>query len=113
MAKLDNWQICCLGVEYSDYFQGFGCSLTPYKSCAVGIGCSEQEAAEDALEQIAYYADEIPEELEKEVKALSAIDEIEACLKDYDVDPETMDETPWVHVGIRYNLEQVKGKSNV
>ena len=39
-----------LGVEFSDYFQGFGCAYTEYQYAFTGCGSSEMEAAEDALD---------------------------------------------------------------
>ena len=40
-----------LGVEFEDYFSGFGCAHTGYRHAFTGIGSSEIGAAEDALEQ--------------------------------------------------------------
>ena len=41
------------GVMYSDYFQGCGIAFTDYTHAATGIGSSEREAFDDALEQLA------------------------------------------------------------
>jgi hypothetical protein len=47
------WQVVECGVNYPDYFSGFGVSFTEYTDCAVGIGDTPQEALDDALEMLA------------------------------------------------------------
>jgi hypothetical protein len=41
------------GLEHSQYFQGHGTAFTRFADCATGIGSTEQEALNDALEQLA------------------------------------------------------------
>ena len=41
------------GVEYADYWQGFGCSLSEYDHIATGVGDTLQDAIEDAMFQAA------------------------------------------------------------
>lgn len=41
------------GIHYSDYFQGAGVCKTRFDDIATGIGSSEKEALEDALESLA------------------------------------------------------------
>jgi len=46
-------QIVYLGVDYPDYFQGFGTAFTPYSNSVVGIGETPQEAYLDAVDVMA------------------------------------------------------------
>lgn len=45
-------EIADLGVEHSQYFQGFGVSNTEFENCVTGAGFSFGEAVEDALNQV-------------------------------------------------------------
>ena len=40
------------GVMYSDYFQGCGLAFSDYDAVSTGIGSSEREAFDDAIEQL-------------------------------------------------------------
>jgi hypothetical protein len=51
--KIADYELCDLGIENSQYFQGFGTSFTGYSECAYGIGDNPAEALDDCLEQIA------------------------------------------------------------
>lgn len=42
------------GVMYSDYFQGCGTAFTDYEYVATGIGHTEREAFNDAIDQLSY-----------------------------------------------------------
>ena len=46
------YELCDLGIDYPDYFQGFGVAFTRYNNCAVGVGMTKREALDDCLEQI-------------------------------------------------------------
>ena len=50
---LGDFTIECLGVEYPDYFQGYGTSFSGYDHCVVGIGDTESVALSDCIEQMA------------------------------------------------------------
>lgn len=70
-----DYEIWNHGVDHSQYFQGKGTSYTKWDEVYTGIGRSEKEALEDALEQ-AYSADiefskNVEKELEKEIKNAS------------------------------------------
>jgi hypothetical protein len=41
------------GIEHSQYFQGHGLWGNRWQDCATGIGDSEKQALDDALEQLA------------------------------------------------------------
>jgi len=51
--KVADYEIENYGVENSSYWQGAGTSFTDWEDVATGIGMSEKEAAEDALDQLA------------------------------------------------------------
>lgn len=53
MKTVKDYRITLHGVEHSQYFQGHGVSFSKYDTCATGIGSTEQEALDDALEQLA------------------------------------------------------------
>jgi len=51
--KISDYQFSDLGIEHSQYFQGFGTTFTPYEYAATGSGSNLREAIDDCLEQIA------------------------------------------------------------
>lgn len=53
MKKAKTFRVNNLGIENSQYFQGYGVACTPYTDCAVGIGDNPAKALDDCLEQIA------------------------------------------------------------
>jgi len=53
MKTITDYEIICHGIERSDYFQGCGTAFTEFTDVATGIGSSEKEALEDALDQLA------------------------------------------------------------
>lgn len=52
MEKTVSYELVDLGVENSQYFQGFGTSYTEFTDSVVGAGFTAREAIEDALEQV-------------------------------------------------------------
>ena len=49
--KLLDFHVEFLGIEFPDYFQGYGLGPhSPYTHCTYGIGDTEEEALEDCLE---------------------------------------------------------------
>ena len=50
-----DFELFDLGVNYPDYFQGFGVSGNGFTHCVVGCGCSQSEAFDDLMEQFAQY----------------------------------------------------------
>ena len=97
MKQVTDYEVIDLGIEYSDYFQGFGTSFAPYTESVVGIGNSLSEALEDALDQIASIGHLIETVLDDE-----GLEDYEIDLDDYD--EETGGDTPWVYIGIHYNI---------
>lgn len=53
MKKVESYQIICHGVENEQYFQGCGVCFSDFDDVATGIGNTEHEACEDALESLA------------------------------------------------------------
>ena len=62
-----------LGIDYPSYFPGVGVSGTEWDAVYVGIGRSEREAADDAVDQFAMAVDYEPvlAEIEAEVLTFS------------------------------------------
>jgi len=69
--KVGDYEIINHGVEGDQYFQGHGISHSKWDDCATGIGMSEREAYEDALEQLAQNGWEISPEMEADVQKAS------------------------------------------
>ena len=65
MKRVAEFEVVDLGIDYPDYFQGFGCAFTRYDHCAVGIGSNPAEALDDCLEVIAQMG---VEDLESRIK---------------------------------------------
>ena len=53
MKTIRDFELVHHGVENSSYFQGCGVSFSPFTDVATGIGNTEGEAIQDALEQLA------------------------------------------------------------
>src|SRR4030042_1747889 len=50
-TKMKNFTVECLGVDYPDYFQGYGLGPnSEYSNCCYGIGNTEAEALDDCLD---------------------------------------------------------------
>ena len=74
--KVEDYEIIDHGVDHSQYFCGGGTSFTEYEDCATGVGHSEREALDDALECLAM-ADWDVSSIEHEVEQAS--DEETVC----------------------------------
>lgn len=92
----ERYEICELGIERIDYFQGFGAALTDFDAAMVGVGDSTQEAYDNLLEQ--FYASESPEQAAYlDLPEELPIDNEELTSEDYDADM-------YVFVGLLYNI---------
>jgi hypothetical protein len=67
MKTIRTWEWKHHGVQHEQYFQGAGVSFTDWPECYTGIGSSEKEAANDALEQAAMEW-EVPDDLSDEAE---------------------------------------------
>lgn len=110
---ITDYEIIRHGVEHSDYFQGCGASFTKFEHVQTGIGDTEQEAFEDALECMSSghsFADGELERVEREAfMGMSPPDSRDvqtACgLTDEEMDGNLY--LPYWHVSIRYNVADV------
>lgn len=96
-----------LGIEHSDYFQGFG--RAGYDNCVYGIGNTLNEAIDDCLEQMAcgseiVFDDSVEKRIRDDIGDFDG-DVTVAEEMGYD-DEDEIDEDvefPYYHVGIRWN----------
>lgn len=65
--RVQDYRIVFYGIDHEDYFQGHGISNSKWKDCACGIGNSNQEALNDALEQLAMSEWDV-QDLEKNIR---------------------------------------------
>jgi len=93
MRKITEFEVVDLGIEYPDYFQGFGCAFTPFDHCAYGIGDNPAEALDDCLEMVAQQGVDV-EDLETRIK------ETEGEAPDSPSAPEEA----YYHIGIRWRF---------
>lgn len=82
--KIIDFEILDHGVEHSQYFQGCSAAFTDFEDCFTGIGYSQKEAFEDALNQISDTCEfkDIPEELLEELKNADDTDLVSKVLKE-------------------------------
>lgn len=66
MKAIVKFEFLSHGIDHPDYFQGCGVAFTEYDECYTGIGDTEREAAEDALEQCITNGDFWPSEMQEE-----------------------------------------------
>lgn len=112
--KLTDYQILRHGVESSDYFQGCGTSHTQFDHVQTGIGDTEEEAFNDAIESIAMsesFAEGEIERLEKEHGENWDGRNVQAVCGLSDEEVEGNDSLPYWRVSIRYNVESLEPAS--
>jgi hypothetical protein len=118
--RVGEFLIESLGVEYPDYFLGFGLGpRSKFNYCAYGIGDTEEEAFQDCLEMVAQQGFCIDDETEARIReGYGPIDD-QTTAAEY-LDLEEFDDTPaYVHIGIKWNcreeerLARVKKLANV
>lgn len=103
MQKVKDFEVVDLGIEYPDYFQGFGCAFSPYEHCAYGVGDNPQEALEDCLEQL-HGID--TEDLERRIREeFGEVPDAPNVMDECGIEDDGYYELPYYHIGIRYNLE--------
>ena len=74
MKKITEYEIVNHGIDGEQYFQGCGVACTSFDDVATGIGNTEKEALEDAIDSLAQNDWEISDELENEVKQANSKD---------------------------------------
>jgi len=82
MSKIKDFEFKDYGVGHAQYFQGCGKSFTRFDYAFVGIGYSQREAYEDALEQacmsLDFDSDDDPilKDIESKIASASDHDEV-------------------------------------
>jgi len=105
--RLGEFQVEYIGVEWPDYFQGYGLGPSSrYAYCAYGIGNTEEEALADCLEMVAQQGFDVDGETEERIRAeYGPADDSETALEALGVEEET-DESPFFHVGIKWSCRE-------
>ena len=108
--RVGDFQVESLGVEWPDYFQGYGLGpRSTFNYCAYGIGDTEEEALADCLEMAAQQGFDVDGETEERIRAeYGPADDSETALEALGVEEEgeDLDETPFFHVGIKWNCRE-------
>ena len=108
--RVGEFQVESLGVEWPDYFQGYGLGpRSTFNYCAYGIGDTEEEALDDCLEMVAGQGFDVDGETEERIRAeYGPADDSETALEALGVEEEgeDLDETPFFHVGIKWNCRE-------
>ena len=98
------YEVCDLGIEYPDYFQGFGVAFTEYDKAAVGIGDTFNDALADALEYIDCGVDRIDGRQLNDIERSERQDDgINSNISSVETHSRA-----YYHVGIRYSLVERK-----
>jgi len=98
-VKVKDFELVDLGIDNSQYFQGFGCAFTPYTDCAVGIGDTPAEAFEDCLDQAAEMGVDT-EDLEARIREeWGKVPDTPSVSEEY---PDSED--TYYHIGVRWNV---------
>jgi len=105
--RVGEFQVESLGVEWPDYFQGYGLGpRSTFNYCAYGIGNTEEDALADCLEMVAQQGFDVDEATEERMRAeYGPADDSETALEALGVEEEA-DETPFFHVGMKWNCQQ-------
>ena len=102
MKTINEYEIINHGICHSDYFQGCGTAFTEFIDVATGIGNSEQEALDDALEILAQGDWDVAcnADLNADLDRADDTDVVTPIVKEYGNGDENY-ENPWVHVSVR------------
>lgn len=120
VLHLGDFLVECLGVEYPDYFQGYGLGpSTEFSNCCYGIGDTEAEALEDCLEMLIQsdsidFDDEAEKRIRDEYGPADDPDtaaEKLGCAGDAEAaecgeESDWADNPPYWHVGIKWNIRE-------
>ena len=102
MKQITSFQVLSHGVDTSSYFQGCGVAFSDFENVQTGIGDTEREAFNDALDQIVSCGAEISPELEAERENMN--DSVLAYTPDGEEEQNDCCETPVFWVSVRYNV---------
>lgn len=104
MQKVKEFQVDDMGIENSQYFQGYGVAFTSFSDCCYGIGDNPREALDDCLEQIASSHDIDAEDLEARIIAENdgrQYPETPSVSDEFGEDTEDL----YYHVGVKWSVE--------
>lgn len=114
VLHLGDFTVECLGVEYPDYFQGYGLGpRSDYTDCCYGIGNTEAEALEDCMEMMAQssridWTDEVESRIREEYGRaddnVTAADEL--GVDEDDEECAFADFPAYWHVGIKWSVRE-------
>jgi len=102
MKTLGSFTIESLGVDYPNYFQGYGVAHSKFSDCCYGVGDTEAEALDDCIEQLSQIIDLTAEAEERIREEFGAPSEESAN----EWEEEGSSEAPYFHVGIRWNIRE-------
>jgi hypothetical protein len=106
--KLADFVVESLGVQYPDYFQGYGTAFTSYNNSTYGIGYTEAEALDDCIDTMADMCGfAFSEDDEKRIRAAFGVCDADTTVADdlgLDEDDDC-DVDAYFHVGIKWNEE--------
>ena len=115
---LADFSVESLGVDYPDYFQGYGLGpSSKYDHCTYGIGDTEAEALEDCMEMMAQSGDfDFDEDVEKRIRAAYGDCDDSTTVAEAlgleegneDSDGDGCGESAWFHVGIKWNEKEAQ-----
>jgi len=113
---LGDFTVESLGVEYPDYFQGYGVWGSDYSDCCYGIGDTEAEALEDCLEMMAQSGRiDLDDDAERRIReefgnaddSVTAADELGIDADSESEESEGFANFPaYWHVGIKWNVRE-------
>jgi hypothetical protein len=109
VLHLGDFTVECLGVEYPDYFQGYGLGpSSEYTDCCYGIGNTEAEALEDCLEMIAQSGTfDFTDEDEKRIRGdYGHCNNSSLASEEMECDGDEYCDVPYWHVGIKWNIRE-------
>lgn len=99
--KPSKWLVENLGIEHSQYFQGYGLGPnSEYTDCCYGIGDTESEALDDCLENAAQQGLEIDDAFEAAIRDELNPSDLHVSASDH----EDTDEV-YFHVGLKWCCE--------
>jgi hypothetical protein len=110
MPNLLDFTVESLGVDYPDYFQGYGLGPnSDYEFCTYGIGDTEEEALNDCMEMMAQSAGfDFTDEVEKRIRAAYGDCNDTETAQEYlgieESEDTDFDDFPaYYHIGIKWN----------
>ena len=98
-SKIKTWEVVDMGINYPDYWEGFGTYGTPFLESIADCGSDANDAAHYILESIAMLDIAFPDELYDELMALDGVIPTDFWKDGLD------GLSAMYYVGVRYTLE--------